>query len=204
MKNRIVLSFAIGLLVTSFAVAEDFGPWDFSFTGNGGAIPAIDPDRDNEGISVFTITMNPQIPYIASLELLLTGLTHTEPADLDIYLIDPFGKTLEVMTDQGDALGIAQVNLIFNDKVAGYPGGSLPLLDSQISSGTYRTEGLGGLGNYVGGQGGTDTWVLIMIDDSATDYGSLTSWTLRGTIPEPMTLSLLALGALTFLRRRRA
>lgn len=199
MTSKSVFSLAISLLISSFAVADDNGPFDFSFTGNGGAIPAIDPDGDNEGVSVFTIIMeNPSIPNIASLELVLTGLTHTEPADLDIYLIDPFGETLEVMTDRGDAVGIVQVDLIFNDKAAG-----LPPLNSQISSGTYLTEGLGGLSNFVGGSGGTDAWVLVVIDDSATDSGTLQSWTLRGTVPEPMSLSLLAIGALAFLRRRR-
>jgi len=200
MINRSIFSFVLSFLMTSLAVADDFGPFDFSFTGAGGAIPAIDPDHDSEGVSVFSLTMaNPSIPHIASLELLLNGLTHSEPADLDIYLIDPFGRTLEVMTDRGDAVGIVQVDLIFNDKAAG-----LPPLNSQLSSGTYLTEGPGGLGNFVGGSGGTDAWVLVIIDDSATDSGSLQSWTLRGTVPEPMTLSLLALGGLALLRRRRA
>jgi len=40
---------------------------------------------------------------ITSLELVLTGLTHTSAGDLDIYLIDPYGISLEIMTDEATA-----------------------------------------------------------------------------------------------------
>lgn len=206
MTNKSVLSFALGLLITSFAVAGD--P-QFSFTAPGGLIPSI-PPGGTEGISVFPLTMSPAysdispapphpMPNITSLELVMTGLTHTDAGDLDIYLIDPFGKTLEIMTDRGNGAAI-NANLIFNDTAAG-----LPLENGQILSGTYRPEGVPGFSQYNGGSGGTDAWILLVIDDSAGDQGALQSFTLRGTyVPEPVTLSLLALGALTFLRRRRA
>ncbi len=195
----------ICLLCTPYALANPNPgdvPFDFSFTAPGGAIPEIDPPpSDNEGISVFSLTMNdPRMANILSIELELTGLSHTQPDDLDIYLIDPFGETLEVMTDRGDAATIVDVTLIFNDGAL-----SLPPVNSLITSGTYLTEGPGGMSNFVKQSGGTDAWLLLVIDDSATDSGSLESWTLRGTaVPEPVTLSLLALGALTLLRRRRA
>jgi hypothetical protein len=146
------------------------------------------------------------MPAITSLELVLTGLTHTNGGDLDIYLIDPFGKTLEIMTDRGNNAGISNATLVFRDNVVA--GLSLPPENGQIVSGSYLPEdsnSTGGFSKYNGGSGGTDAWILLVIDDSAGDQGALGSWTLRGTaVPEPVTLSLLALGALTFLRRRRA
>jgi len=51
---------------------------------------------------------------------------------------------------------------------------------------------------------GMDEWTLVIVDDSEGNQGFLNSFTLRGTVvPEPVTLSLLAIGALTTLRRRR-
>ena len=206
MRNKIALSFALSLLITSFAVAVDD---PFSFTAVS-AVPAI-PDED---IAVFPLTMSPAysdilpappypmvLPntYITSLELVMTGLVHSEAGDLDIYLIDPFGKTLKIMTDRGVGAPI-NANLIFNDTAA-----ALPPENGQILTGTYLPEGVPGFSKYIGGASGTDAWVLVVIDDSPGNTGSLESFTLRGTyVPEPVTLSLLALGALTLLRRRRA
>ena len=205
MRNKAALSFALSLLITSFAVAVDD---PFSFTAVS-AVPAI-PDED---IAVFPLTMSPAysdilpappypmvLPgtYITSLELVMTGLVHSEAGDLDIYLIDPFGKTLKIMTDRGVGAPI-NANLTFNDTAA-----ALPPENGQILTGTYLPEGVPGFSKYIGGSSGTDAWVLLVIDDSPGNTGSLESFTLRGTyVPEPVTLSLLALGALTLLRRRR-
>jgi hypothetical protein len=50
----------------------------------------------------------------------------------------------------------------------------------------------------------SDIWILAVIDDAGGDVGSLGAWRIAGTVvPEPVTLSLLAIGALTMLRRRR-
>jgi len=211
MKRLSILALCLGVVAVQAASARAVDI-PFSFTAGGGAIPNIGPGT--EGISVFALTMDPAhsdilpapaypLPSITSLELQLTGLTHTSGGDLDIYLIDPFGKTLEIMTDRGNGFGISNATLIFNDTGAG-----LPPENGQIVSGTYLPEdsnNTGGFSKYNGGSGGTDAWVLIVIDDSAGDQGGLGSFTLRGTaVPEPVTLSLLALGALMFLRRRRA
>ncbi len=183
----------------------------FSFTADGGAIPTI--GEKTAGISIFPLTMNPAssdilpapaypLPAISSLELVLTGLTHGNGGDLDVYLIDPFGTTLEVMTDRGNGSGIVNATLTFNDLAAG-----LPVENGQIVSGSYLPEdtaNTGGFSKYNGGSGGTDAWILLIIDDSPGDQGGLESFTLRGTyVPEPMTLSLLAVGALAAFRRVR-
>jgi len=212
MKRLSILALCLGVVAVQAASARAVDI-PFSFTADGGAIPDI--GGQTEGVSVFSLTMDPAHsdilpapPYpmvggITSLELQLTGLTHTSGGDLDIYLIDPFGKTLEIITDRGNGFGISNATLIFNDTAAG-----LPPENGQIVSGTYLPEDsntTGGFAKYNGGSGGTDTWILLVIDDSAGDQGGLGSFTLRGTVvPEPVTLSLLALGALVFLRRRRA
>jgi len=212
--KRSILSAVLVAVVAGLSVspARAVDP-PFSFTAPGGAIPNI-PPQSTTGISVFPLTMDaahwdlgpqPAPPHpmtdITSLELVLTGLTHTNAGDLDIYLIDPFGKTLEIMTDRGNGFAV-NANLVFNDSAA-----APPPENSQIVSGTYKPEdsaNTGGFGQYVGGSGGTDAWILLVIDDSPGDQGGLQSYTLRGTfVPEPVSLSLLALGALTALRRSR-
>ena len=212
MKRLSLLAACVGVsAIFNVASAEDLR---FSFTALGGAIPNV--GGTDTGISVFPLTMDPAHsdpgfpihPYpmqnIAlpplQLELVLTGLTHTRAEDLDIFLIDPFGKTLEIMTDRGIGSGLSNVNLIFNDIAAG-----LPPENGQINNGTYLPEdsdGTGGFSKYVGGSGGTDAWILLVIDDAPGGQGGLESFTVRA-VPEPVTLSLLALGALTALRRSR-
>lgn len=207
MKSNAVL-FAVGGLLLSTPVFATGGPgggtpFAFEFRGNGGNLSDVIPGEPL-GISVFTITMDPPqgpVDSIVNLELELRGLTHEQPSDLNIYLIDPFGELLEIMTDRGDALPVvAPINMIFNDDT----GIGLPPLAGPLTSGTFLPEGTPGFERYVKQSGGTDAWVLLVIDDSVGDSGHLNEWYLRGTgVPEPMTLSLLALGGLAFVVRRR-
>jgi hypothetical protein len=213
MKRLSLLGLCLGVVAVQAASAR--ADYPFSFTADGGAIPSI--GGQTEGISVFPLTMDPahsdilpapaypMLDNITSLQLTLTGLTHTYGGDLDIYLIDPFGKTLEIMTDRGNNAGLSDATLVFRDNRPGLPVVDLPPENGQIVSGSYLPEGVPGFSKYNGGSGGTDAWILLVIDDSVGNQGGLRSFTLSGTaVPEPVTLSLLALGALMFLRRRRA
>ncbi len=208
MKYVCFLGVGVGV-VSSIGAAPPGAELPFSFTSPGGAIPRT--GSNETGISVFSLIMDPAhsdlhpappfpMPSISSLELVLTGLTHSYAGDLDIYLIDPFGKTLEIMTDRGNSFGI-DANLVFNDFA-----GSLPPQNGQIESGAYLPEDsniTGGFSKYIGGSGGTDAWILLVIDDAPGDGGELQSFTLRSYIPEPMALSLLMMGVSAVLCRRR-
>ena len=105
--------------------------------------------------------------------------------------------SLEIMDDRGDQFPITDVDLVFSDKAAGHLP---PPPDVAIESGTYFAEVEEGFGQF--DNSGTDAWVLVVIDDDTGGMGEFDSWTLRG-VPEPATLSLLALGALAIVRRRR-
>lgn len=202
--KRFVVSMActLGCLLSgSVALAGGSSDIPFSFTQ---VVNADIPDND---LAVYRIVMTPDIAEITSIQLDINGLFHSHPEDLDIFLIGAFGADINIMTDLGDGHPLEGVNLTFDSATEQQ---DLPLDDSQIFSGTYQPEGLttgrdSGLSTFVGGTGGSPLfWYLVVIDDSEGGSGEFASWTLRGTyVPEPVTLSLLALGALTLLRRKR-
>jgi len=197
--TKAILASMIGLFAAAGSVQAGDADVQFSYTAPGGLIPQI-PSQGTQGFANFPLFMNGEVPQITSIELVLTGLTHTHPEDLDIFLISPFGETVEVMTDKGDGIAIVNLDLIFNNL-----GQALPPDGQQLFAGTYNTEDAnGGMDKYIGNSGGTDAWELVIIDDSEGDQGALTSYTLRGTfIPEPASLALLGLGAVAALRRSR-
>ena len=198
MKNVFIKALLAGFIVSITASASpgDVGDIPFSFTSDGGTVT-------NNGIGVFPLFMNnPSIPEIRSIELLLLGLTTNSSADLDIYLLDPFGMmTLEIMTDRGGNVSLVGANLTFSADGVALPDDPNPL----VSGLDYRPEGAAGFAQYVGGSGGTDAWILLLIDDGGSAGGaSLDSFVLSGTyVPEPATLALMGLGAIVLLRRKR-
>jgi len=187
----------------SFSAAPVFAsgegtPFFFEFKGDGGAIPNKD-SGDGSGHSVFSIVFDQPIEKIISLQVELHGLTHTNPSDLDIYLynLSNLSNNVEIMTDRGDSEPVEKINLVFDDLITELPSESGALVE-----GIYGPEGgsLLSLANQ-----GSDVWILLIIDDSPGDVGSLNQWFIRGIgVPEPMSLSLLAVGALAFVRRRFA
>ena len=200
MKRYVVsLACALACLLSGSVVLAGSSDIPFSFTQ---VVNAEIPDND---LSVYRIVMSPNIAEITSIQLDINGLFHSDPEDLDIYLIGAFGDDINIMTDRGDGDPLLGINLTFSDN-ANAP----PPIGSEIVSGTYQPVGLAigrdlGLSTFVGGTGGNPLpWYLVVIDDSAGGDGQFESWTLHGTyVPEPVTLSLLALGALTLLRRKR-
>ncbi|MCH7632271.1 MAG: PEP-CTERM sorting domain-containing protein [Planctomycetes bacterium] len=209
MRKAAALGVCLCLATASLAVAGDPVPSEFSFTAefdkDSGAIP-------DTSVNFFPLIMNdPTIESIVTLELLISGLTHDSPWDLDIYLIDPRGvvgnPAFAVMLDRGDQEAVVGIDLLFSDLGSALPPGIDGLCPGgDCSNLNYLPEDGRGFNDAFGGlPGGMDAWILVIIDDSQGDEGSFDSFTLRGTaVPEPVTLSLLAVGAFAALRRRRS
>ncbi len=168
--------------------------FDFEVTAPGGAID------ENVGLTnAFPLMLGPLADSIASLELEIKGLTHADPMELNVALLDPFGLVvLDIMNNRGGEMAISGVNLLFTDSAVN----QLPV-NGQIISGFYQPEQA--LAAFNGFDGGTNAWILLITDDTVNGItGSFTEFTLRGNIvPEPATLSLLAFGALAVLRRKK-
>lgn len=207
MKLASLLMAAIAsLAVVSSASAAN----SFTFTAPGGTIT-------DDTIGSFALSMGGTVPVIASLELEINGLTHSNPWDLDIILINPFGTSLDILKDRGDQNPVTGIDLLFRDSGAALPvNPDDPLSGSPYSLGAVMPEGIvrigttptGGTGfadAFVGSSGGMDSWILIVSDDTGNAIGgSFDSFTLRGTyVPEPMSLSLLVAGAFAVFGKRK-
>jgi len=210
MRRTLVLAI-VGVFAALPNAASAQAGFDFSFTAAGTSGVGIGPG----GIGLFPLDMvgasgltndatglpEPSPFSIASVELEISGLTHPSPMDLTVLLLDPFGRNVVVMDGQGGAFAVSGVDLTFNDAAAA----ALPI-GAPISTGTFLPS-LNSFSQF--DNSGTDAWLLVVINDvrnnqlAGGDPAGFDSFTLRGVVPEPMTLSLLALGAMATLRRSR-
>lgn len=156
-----------------------------TFTGGAITIPAV----GTQGVATpypSTIAVS-GVPLVTRVQVVLNGLTHTFPSDLDVLLVGPEGQSVVLMSDVGSGGDIAGVSLTFLDEY-----GSLPAV--QITSGIYAPTNVGGTDVFFppappppygaslsvfNGLSGNGTWSLYIVDDAGSDIGTLTSWTLR-------------------------
>ena len=131
---------------------------------------------------------------ISKVRVSLFGVNHTFPADIDMVLVAPDGRSTLLMSDAGGGSGISNVNLNFDDAAAT----SLP--NGAITSGTYKPTDLGTLADTfpapgpsapfgstlanLTGNGPNGQWRLFVVDDLAGDSGQITSgWSLTLDTP---------------------
>ncbi|MEI2765331.1 MAG: Ig-like domain repeat protein [Dermatophilaceae bacterium] len=123
------------------------------------------------------------------LAVRLTGVAHTAPVDLDIWLVGPTGASLMLMSDVGGTAAAA-ADLTFADAAAGGIPAAGPL-----ASGTYRPSDDDGAGQDVfpapaplpsaattlstfDGVSPDGIWRLFVLDDAGGDAGSVGGWCL--------------------------
>ncbi|MCS6979219.1 MAG: PKD domain-containing protein [Flavobacteriales bacterium] len=136
-----------------------------TFTSNaGGAIP------DN-GTACFDLSVNGvgNLNMSYGLVSVCLDITHTFTADLDIYLITPWGVSIELSTDNGGAGDNYQgtcFQMGFNSIITGFA----PFI------GTYQPEGNLNAANT--GNNGNGIWQLCITDDNPGETGALNWWSL--------------------------
>lgn len=128
---------------------------------------------------------------IAQIKVDLSGLSHTWPNDMDMFLEGPGGQKVMLMSDAGGSYDLNNVNLTFSDSASGtLPG------EYQITSGTYRPTNnedfgsdtfptpapAGPYGITLSAFNNTNPngqWKLWIQDDSGGDSGSIAGgWSL--------------------------
>jgi C1A family cysteine protease/subtilisin-like proprotein convertase family protein len=129
---------------------------------------------------------------VTDVNVILNGLTHTYPDDIDILLVGPAGQTVILMSDVGGGGDVSGLNLTLDDSATD----SLPDT-AQLTAGTYKPTNIGTndtfpspapSGTYgatlsvFNGTNPNGTWSLYIVDDSGSDSGSLSGgWTLAIT-----------------------
>ena len=127
---------------------------------------------------------------VTDVNLILTGVSHTYPDDMDILLVGPGSQNAIVTSDVGGGLPIAGVNLTLDDEAAS----SLPV--GPITSGSYKptnngagdtfdppapTPSGGSALSVFDGTNPNGTWSLFVDDNSGSDVGRIDDWSLQIT-----------------------
>lgn len=153
-----------------------------------------------------TTTIAGLVGPVTDVNLTLQGLTHANPADLDVMLVAPSGKRALVMSDAGGSAALTAVDVTLDDEATR----DLPQ-SGVITSGSYRPTDFevgdvfpapapdpGGAGSSLTVFDDADangTWSLYVVDDTTnTIGGSITGWQLTvvtaGTQPYPSTITV--------------
>lgn len=202
--------FAVVLLSLAFvnpALADVVG------SGTGFVIP----DNNSAGASS-TITFSDDLLITGNLVVTLTDLNHTWVGDVTATLIAPdttshtlffrIGKTTPAGAGDSSDFG---GTYIFSDLAAGdiWAEAASKNQITALDSGAYRTTAADSaafttMDSVFAGLSTQGDWTLRMADLSGANTGSLGSWSLSmSAVPEPNSLTLLAVAGLTLLAKRR-
>lgn len=129
---------------------------------------------------------------IQKVTVLLRGLNHTFPDDLDILLVGPQGQKVMLMSDCGSGTDAVNADLTFDDAASAGLGDS-----TAVVTGTYKPTDFetgdtmaapapaGPYGVLLSAFNGTDpngNWSLYVVDDASGDLGNIAGgWTITIT-----------------------
>ncbi len=125
------------------------------------------PDSPNPGVSdTINISQPGKVDSNTNVRVCI-DITHTYDADLDISLIAPSGDTMDLTSDNG-SFGDNYTNSCFTtDAVNLVTGGSAPFTGDWIPESPFSTI----YGSQIEGD-----WILMIVDDTNLDTGTLHNW----------------------------
>lgn len=194
MKKMLATAAILSAATSAFAV---------DFAGPGFALPDLVGGSSS-------LTVVPSFS-ITDADVSLNALTHTWVGDLTATVTHGAQSAILFARPGSDGTGVGSGNNLDGtyrfDSSAATSFSQSATANAVQPSGTYDTSnpGVAGAGNSAldvfNGTNSAGLWTLTITDSAAADIGNLGSWTLH-LVPEPTSLSLLALAGLALIRRR--
>jgi len=135
-----------------------------------------------------TLTVSGAADTITDVDVILHGLSHTSPGDIDMLLVGPAGQQATILSDAGSDADVSGVTVTIDDE------GATPV-PAPVVAGTYQPTNAGGTDPFPApappatgtsalsvfdGTNPNGAWRLFVADDAAGDSGSLAGgWSLR-------------------------
>jgi subtilisin-like proprotein convertase family protein len=182
------------------------GGWSINVTTSGtpatsfsntNAIAINDVTTTNAAATPYpsTIDVTGQTGVLTSLKVTLTGISHTHPGDIDVLLVSPNGANIKLLSDAGGILAISNVNLTFDDAAADFVTFNGPITSGTFKPSDYTDSDQSGTDVFpapapppnsssntlsrLAGFSPNGTWSLYVVDDAASNAGSISGgWSL--------------------------
>jgi subtilisin-like proprotein convertase family protein len=145
-----------------------------------------------------TIDVSGAAAAITDVDVVLDGLSHARPADVDLLLVGPQGQQATVLSDAGGGNAVTGVHLVLDDEADASVGPSLGSGRYQPTNGgdlldAFRPPAPIALGpsalSVFDGSDPNGTWSLYVMDDEGGGHGAMSGWSLRittdGAAPTP-------------------
>lgn len=137
-----------------------------------------------------TLTVSGAADRITDVNVLLNGVTHTSPSDIDLLLVGPAGQQATIMSDVGSDADVSGGNLVLDDEA------TTPI-PTPVVAGTFQPTNAGGADIFPApaptasgasslaafdGTNPNGTWSLYVADDASGDTGALANgWSIQIT-----------------------
>jgi subtilisin-like proprotein convertase family protein len=137
-----------------------------------------------------TLAVSGAADRITDVNVLLNGVTHTSPSDIDLLLVGPGGQQATIMSDVGSDSDVSGVHLVLDDEA------TTPIT-TPVVAGAFMPTNAGGVDalpataptasgasslTAFDGTNPNGTWSLYASDDATGDTGALTSgWSIQIT-----------------------
>jgi len=149
------------------------------------------PDSGNASLYPSSITVSGMIGAVSNVVVILDGLSHTAPDDVDLLLVSPSGRSVVLMSDVGGTTAATNVVLTIRDQAANSMPDEGPLV-----SGDFKPTNIGAgdafpppapsspapgaaLTSLIGANP-NGVWSLYLVDDNGNNAGSIASgWAIR-------------------------
>jgi subtilisin-like proprotein convertase family protein len=151
--------------------------------------PIAIPDSGNASPYPSTITVPALSGIVSKVTVTLTGFTHTFPADVDVLLANPQGRTVVLLSDAGGGTGVSLIDLTFGDgfptPIFGLFSGTFSPLNVDAGPDFWPAPAPSGPWGSrladLAGQSPVGVWSLYVVDDAGQDQGSFSGWSITIT-----------------------